>query len=367
MSLLDRFRRKKQATDDQTAPGGDDKSGHDETEDGGPPDSVSPGGLDAPTATDAAEGRGKRKGGVFSKLRRALDKTVAVLNTDLRHLFKEGRVLDDALLGEVYAVLVKTDMGAAPAMEIRDQLQSQFRGQKVAFSDVIQVAKERFRELLAQPEQPIELVSPGPTVVMVVGVNGSGKTTSIGKLAYHFGKTLGKKVVVGAGDTFRAAAAEQLTIWAERSGAEIVKDKPGSDPASVAFRAVSRAVESEADLCIVDTAGRLQSQVNLMQELSKIRRVIGKQSPEAPHEVMLVLDATAGQNGISQASGFSEAVQCTGIILAKLDGSAKGGVIIPIRKQFDLPVRYIGQGEQAEDLAVFNSDQFVDALFDDIS
>jgi fused signal recognition particle receptor len=171
---------------------------------------------------------------------------------------------------------------------------------------------------------------------------------------------------LGAGDTFRAAAVEQLSIWADRIGADIVKGASGADPASVAHRAVARAVETGAEVCIVDTAGRLQTQVNLMEQLTKMRRVMAKLVPEAPHEVLLVLDATAGQNGISQAKGFSDAVQCTGIVLAKLDGTAKGGVVIPIRQQFELPVKYVGVGEKAEDLAVFDSEQFVRALFADI-
>jgi fused signal recognition particle receptor len=193
-------------------------------------------------------------------------------------------------------------------------------------------------------------------------VNGSGKTTSIAKLTKMF-QDQGKQVILGAGDTFRAAAAPQLTIWAERLKAEIVSAPHGSDPASVAHKAVARAIETRAGVCIVDTAGRLQTQTNLMNELNKIRRVITKQIPEAPHEVLLVLDATAGQNAISQAQGFSEAAGCTGIVLAKLDGTAKGGVVIPIRKQFNLPVKYIGIGEQAQDLALFSADEFVEALF----
>jgi len=199
----------------------------------------------------------------------------------------------------------------------------------------------------------------------VVGVNGSGKTTTIAKLAHMF-QQQGKKVVLGAGDTFRAAAVEQLTIWAQRTGADIVKGESGSDPASVAHRAVARARETGAEVCIVDTAGRLQTQVNLMQQLTKVRRVIEKQIPDAPHEVLLVLDATAGQNGISQAKGFSDAVSCTGIVLAKLDGTAKGGVVVPIRRQFNLPVKFVGMGEKPEDLAAFQAETFVDALFSSV-
>lgn len=303
--------------------------------------------------------------GLFDLFKAGLKKTAQVLNTDIRDLFKqEGRLLDDEFLKELYALLVKTDMGAGPAAAIRDEVQRDFRGRVVHRADLLTSIKKKIRELMAQPEVPIEFATSGPTVVMIVGVNGSGKTTSIAKLAYMF-RQQGKRVVLGAGDTFRAAACEQLAIWADRVGAEIVKGDAGEDPASVAHRATARAVEAGADICILDTAGRLQTQTNLMQQLTKIRRVASKLIPAAPHEVLLVLDATAGQNGLSQAKGFSDAAGCTGIVLAKLDGTAKGGVVIPIRQQFNLPVKYIGVGEKAEDLMLFNVDQFVDALFAD--
>jgi fused signal recognition particle receptor len=301
--------------------------------------------------------------GLFESFKKGLQKTARLLNTDIRDLFKqEGRLVDDEFLRELFAILVKTDMGAGPANDIRDRLQAEFRGRVVEMSEVLARVKARIRELMDQPETPLQLADEGPTVVMVVGVNGSGKTTSIAKLAHMF-KQQGHSIVLGAGDTFRAAAVEQLTIWAERTGVEIVKGEMGSDPASVAHRAVARTLESKADLCIVDTAGRLQTQTNLMQQLTKIRRVMSKQIPEAPHETLLVLDATAGQNGISQAEGFSEAANCTGLVLAKLDGTAKGGVVIPIRQRFDLPVKYVGVGETLEDLALFDPDEFVHALF----
>ena len=303
--------------------------------------------------------------GLFDLFKAGLKKTAQVLNTDIRDLFKqEGRLLDDEFLKELYALLVKTDMGAGPAAAIRDEVQRDFRGRVVHRADLLTSIKKKIRELMAQPEVPIEFATSGPTVVMIVGVNGSGKTTSIAKLAYMF-RQQGKRVVLGAGDTFRAAACEQLAIWADRVGAEIVKGDAGEDPASVAHRATARAVEAGADICILDTAGRLQTQTNLMQQLTKIRRVASKLIPAAPHEVLLVLDATAGQNGLSQAKGFSDAAGCTGIVLAKLDGTAKGGVVIPIRQQFNLPVKYIGVGEKAEDLMLFNVDQVVDALFSD--
>lgn len=306
---------------------------------------------------------GDLSGRLIARFRRGLSKTSRILNTDIRDLFKqEGQVLDETFLDRLFAILIRTDMGAGPANEIRDEVHEKLRGRVVDMRDVLSLVKTKLKDLMSQEEQPISLKTTGPTVIMVVGVNGSGKTTSIAKLAQAFRKAE-KTVVLGAGDTFRAAAVQQLKVWAERIGADIVTAEAGADPASVAHRTVAKAKDERADVCIVDTAGRLQTQVNLMEQLSKIRRVMEKQLPGAPHEVLLVLDATAGQNGISQAKGFSDAVQCTGIVLAKLDGSAKGGVVIPIRRQFDIPVRYIGLGESAEDLAVFSPDRFVDALF----
>lgn len=313
---------------------------------------------DSPASADAPKG-------LLTRLRQGLRRTSQLLNTDIRDLFKqEGRLVDDDFADELFAILVRTDMGTGSAGQIRDQIRSEFRGRVVRMDDVLHAVKNQLKQLMAQDETPLKLAASGPTIIMVVGVNGSGKTTSIAKLA-HFLKAQGKGVVVAAADTFRAAAVEQLTVWAERIGVPIVTGGAGSDPASVAHRAVAQTLETGAEICIIDTAGRLQTQANLMNQLSKIRRVITKQVPEAPHEVLLVLDATAGQNGISQAKGFSEAAGCTGIILAKLDGTAKGGVVIPIRQQFDLPVKYVGLGEQAEDLALFEGGRFVDALLED--
>ena len=354
VKIFDRF--KKKATEDETERAASQPA---EADSGRAEESAN----SPVTSSMAAEPAGGD--GIFARLRQGLQKTSRVLNTDIRDLFKqEGQLVDDAFLSQLFATLVRTDMGAGPAKEIREQVQSEFRGRVVQMEEVLARVKERLLTLTDQQEHPIELVGDGPTVIMVVGVNGSGKTTSIAKLTRLF-TGQGKKVVLGAGDTFRAAAVEQLSIWANRLGAEIVTGKSGADPASVAHRAVAVAVESQADVCIVDTAGRLQTQANLMDQLTKIRRVVTKQVESAPHEVLLVLDATAGQNAISQAKGFSEAVQCTGLVLAKLDGTAKGGVVIPIRQQFDIPVKYIGVGEAADDLALFNPHQFVDALFAD--
>jgi fused signal recognition particle receptor len=240
------------------------------------------------------------------------------------------------------------------------------RGRVVTLEQVIATWKSKLKELLKQPDSPIEFAPSGPTVIMVCGVNGAGKTTSIAKLAHMF-RAEGKRVILGAGDTFRAAAVEQLTIWADRIGAAIVTGEPKSQPAAVAYRTVERALAEGFDVAIVDTAGRLQTQKNLMTELTKIRDAIAKQIPAAPHEALLVIDATTGQNGISQAGKFGEAAGCTGIVLAKLDGTAKGGVVVAIRQQVGLPVKYVGVGEKHEDLALFVPDQFVDALFDDMA
>ena len=307
--------------------------------------------------------------GFFAKLQTALKKTHDILNTDIRDLFKrEGRLVDDEFLTELFAALVKTDMGVGPASKLRDRVKVDFRGRVVHMQDILSAVKQELRGLLDQPgqAQSINFAASGPTVILVVGVNGSGKTTTIAKLCQRF-KDANKKVVLGAGDTFRAAAVEQLTIWADRLGAEIVKADPGADPASVAHRAVAKAVEVNADICIVDTAGRLQTQTNLMQQLEKIHRVMSKQIPDSPHEVLLVLDGTAGQNAISQAQGFSTAAKCTGIVLTKLDGTAKGGVVVAIREKFAIPVKFIGLGEKAADLAEFKAPEFVEALFEDLA
>ena len=305
-------------------------------------------------------------GGFLTKFKKGLAKTTQLLSTDIRDLFKaEGRLIDEEFLDEMFAILIKTDMGVKSAQQFVDEVRSTMRGRVVQLEEVVTTLKVQIRELLAQDEHPICFAEEGPTVIMVCGVNGSGKTTSIAKLAYQL-KSEGKKIVLGAGDTFRAAAVEQLTIWSERLGVDIVTGEQGSHPASVAYRAVEKALADGADVCIVDTAGRLQTQRNLMAELTKIQDSIRKQIPEAPHEVLLTLDATTGQNGISQAAKFTEAVDCTGIILAKLDGTAKGGVVVAIRQQVGLPVKYVGVGEKLEDLALFVPDQFVDALFEDL-
>jgi fused signal recognition particle receptor len=305
--------------------------------------------------------------GFFDKLKQGLNKTWRSLNTDVRDLFKsEGRLVDEAFLDEMRAMLFKTDMGYEGVEQIVDEVATNFRARVVTLEQVVATWKEKLRVLMAQDAAPIRFAASGPTVIMICGVNGSGKTTTIAKLSRMF-QSQGKKVLLGAGDTFRAAAVEQLTIWSERLGVPIVTGAAGSHPASVAYRAVEEAIKTGAQVCIIDTAGRLQTQKNLMAELKKIQDSIRKQVPDGPHEVLLVLDATTGQNGISQAKNFTEAVDCTGIVLAKLDGTAKGGVVVAIRQQVGLPVKYIGVGEKADDLVAFSPDEFVDALFDDVT
>lgn len=308
--------------------------------------------------------------GLFDKFKQGLQKTKQLLQTDVRDLFKAGEILDDEKLERFEARLIQTDMGIEAAGAIVSELRTKFLGRTVVIDDVWLTVKETLKSILkgdesrfdpSNPLSPLKMSADGPTVILISGVNGAGKTTSISKLAKLL-QTSKKKVVLAAGDTFRAAAVEQLTMWSQRLGCDIVTQPSGSDPASVAHIGCDRALSTGADCLIVDTAGRLQTQKNLMDELAKIRRVIGNKIPGAPHESLMVLDATTGQNGLSQAKNFSEAAGCTGIILAKLDGTAKGGVVVPIRQKMGIPVKYVGVGEKIDDFEVFDADSFVDAF-----
>lgn len=311
--------------------------------------------------------------GLFDKFKQGLAKTKALLQTDVRDLFKSGEILGEEQLERFHARLISTDMGVVAAQAIIDQLRKEHLGRTVDVHALWTTVKETLKGLLtgdedavwdpADPLSPLNLNPNGTTVILVAGVNGVGKTTSIAKLANFLQKN-GKSVLLAAGDTFRAAAVEQLTMWSQRLGCEIVTKPDGTDPAAVAHAGCTAALEKGIDCIIIDTAGRLQTQQNLMNELSKIERVIQKVIPDGPHEVLLVLDATTGQNGISQAQKFSDAVKCTGIVLAKLDGTAKGGVVVAIRREMGLPVKYVGVGEQIDDLQLFAPDAFVDALID---
>ncbi|MFO1021232.1 MAG: signal recognition particle-docking protein FtsY [Planctomycetales bacterium] len=310
--------------------------------------------------------------GFFDRLKKGLAKTKEILRTDVRDLFKAGEILDEPKLTEFHKRLIKTDMGVQAANAIVGELRTQHLGRTVVLDDIWGTVKTKLKQLLKgegeagwdpnEPLSPLKTSSTKPTVILVAGVNGVGKTTSIAKLA-NLIRGQGKSVMLAAGDTFRAAAVEQLTMWSQRLGCEIVTKPSGSDPAAVAHAGCTRAKEVGVDYIIIDTAGRLHTEQNLMKQLEKIRRVISGIIPDAPHEVLLVLDAVTGQNGISQAQKFSEAVECTGMILAKLDGTAKGGVAVAIRQQMALPVKFIGTGEKIDDLDVFNADSFVEALF----
>ncbi|MFY9341183.1 MAG: signal recognition particle-docking protein FtsY [Planctomycetota bacterium] len=297
---------------------------------------------------------------VFGKLLSALKKTRAVLTAGLARLF-HGRQLDDQLLDELEQVLYHGDLGPV-GTRIVDELKVAYRNKEVR--DVAEVPgflRQRLLAMLAGCEAPLARAPKAPTVVLIVGVNGSGKTTSIAKLARHL-QQQGRSVLLGAGDTFRAAAVEQLTLWAGRLNIPIVKQATGADPAAVAFDAVSAAVARQVDYLLLDTAGRLHTQKNLMTELEKIVRVIRKQVPDAPHETLLVLDATTGQNAIRQASEFAKSAPVSGLILAKMDGTAKGGALFGIRDVLPVPVKFLGVGEGIDDLEAFRVEGFVDAI-----
>jgi fused signal recognition particle receptor len=275
----------------------------------------------------------------------------------------KGRV-DKKFLDELEKRLYLADVGTFATQQIVEGVRTAYQDKEIAGSDVQTFVKDRLKQLLTAPEPGIAWAPSGPTIIMIAGVNGSGKTTSIAKLGKYC-QDQQKKVMVAACDTFRAAAVEQLTIWSQRLGVDIVKSQQGHDPASVAHDACEKAKARGFDVVIVDTAGRLHTQPHLMRELEKIHKVVGKAIPGAPHEVFLVLDATAGQNAIVQAEMFKKTVQCTGIILAKLDGTAKGGAIFGVKQKLNLPVKFVGVGEKPEDLEVFNPDAYVDALFTD--
>jgi len=282
----------------------------------------------------------------------------------------KGKV-DDSVLDELEEVLIASDVGVATTLKVIDRIEQRVARDKYLGTDELQtILSEEIASLLAEQNESDEIMTDRvagdgtklPFVIMVVGVNGVGKTTTIGKLAAQF-KSQGLKVVLGAADTFRAAAIDQLQIWADRTQTDIVKQKMGSDPASVAFDTLTYAKEQQADVVLVDTAGRLHNKVNLMNELSKIKRVMNRVVDDAPHEVMLVLDGSTGQNAFEQAKQFTAATEVSALAITKLDGTAKGGVVIGISDQFKIPVRYIGVGEGVDDLQVFNKKEFVDSFF----
>ncbi|NOS99081.1 MAG: signal recognition particle-docking protein FtsY [Phycisphaerales bacterium] len=302
--------------------------------------------------------------GLLDRLRQGLSKTRARVAEGLRAVLPFGRKIDEGVLTDLEKALLSADMGPAMVARTIDGVRSAWkRGAVKEAQDVIPHVKSELAAMWTDDDRRIRLAPSGPTVIFVTGVNGSGKTTSVAKLAKYF-KDQGKNVVLGACDTFRAAAVAQLTEWSGRIGVQIVKHQQGADPGAVAYDACEAAVARHADILLLDTAGRLHTQDHLMRELSKIHKVVERKIPGAPHEVLLVLDATIGQNAINQARVFGECVSVTGIFLAKLDGSAKGGVVMGIREQLGVPVKFVGLGETPDDVAPFDPGVFVDALFE---
>ena len=297
----------------------------------------------------------------FKRLRAGLSKTREILTTDLEDLFAKKKKIDDDLLEELEELLITSDMGVQTSMDIIERISA--KSSKIDDADELKnTLKEEILSFLDSQTPVLDKITGHPHVIMVVGVNGTGKTTTVGKLAARY-TLAGKKVMVAAADTFRAAAVEQLIIWADRANAEIVKQKEGTDPAAVAYDSIEAAIARDCDIVIVDTAGRLHTKINLMEELKKIKRSISKKLPGAPHEIILVLDATTGQNALSQAKLFNETLDITAIALTKLDGTAKGGVVVGIFTALKIPLKYIGVGEQIEDLQDFDPVRFVNALF----
>jgi fused signal recognition particle receptor len=300
--------------------------------------------------------------GLIKTVRSGLEKTRTSLIGRLESLFKGKQVFSAELLEELEEVLITSDFGMATTMSLVNALEQRFSGTEATSEEVYGALKKEIADRIKAVDTPATTIDSYPEVVMVVGVNGVGKTTTIGKLAGQYCAE-GKSVLLAAGDTFRAAAAEQLSVWAQRAGADIVKHGDGGDPAAVTFDAAKAAIARKSEMLIVDTAGRLHTKTNLMEELKKIRRVLDREISGAPHSTLLVVDATTGQNALVQAKMFQAAVQVDGIILTKLDGTAKGGVIVAICSELNIPVRFIGVGEGLHDLRPFDADEFVEALF----
>ena len=299
----------------------------------------------------------------FEKLKQGLTRTKEAITGKVNEVFSNFRKVDENLLEELEEALILSDVGAETAMKIVDNLRKKIKLEKIEDSEKVKDAlKEEIYKILTEKDNSLNL-STKPAIMLVVGVNGAGKTTSIGKIAANL-KAEGKKVLVAAADTFRAAAIEQLEVWTERAGVDIIKRPEGSDPASVVFDAISKTKSGDYDVVIIDTAGRLHTKKNLMDELGKMQRIIDRELPDAAKEVLIVLDGTTGQNALIQAKEFSEVTNITGIILTKLDGTAKGGVVICICSELNVPVKLIGVGEKIEDLQVFNAEEFAKALFE---
>ena len=297
--------------------------------------------------------------GLFSKIKEGLFKTRGSVGQKMDQLVENSRALDDDFYDELSDILVMADVGVTTATEAVDELRERVTAEKI--TDAAK-AKEIFKEILAARMRDKPMVLESPSVIFIIGVNGVGKTTSIGKLASRL-KTVGRRVLIVAGDTFRAAAAEQLTVWADRADVPIVRRAEGADPASVVFDGIQTARARHADVLLVDTAGRLHNKVHLMEELKKMARIVSRDFPEAKMHALLVIDATTGQNGLSQARVFRDVADLDGIILTKLDGTAKGGIAMAIRSELGLPVRYIGVGEGLDDMQPFDAKEYIEAIF----
>lgn len=300
--------------------------------------------------------------GFFDKLKQGLTKTKRAVMDQMDTLFKSFVAIDEDMLEELEEILIMADVGAATASEIIEKLRDTIATEGLTEASQAKKALMNILKETIGEGEPLKLDTT-PSVILVIGVNGVGKTTTIAKIANNLIRKK-KKVMLAAGDTFRAGAIEQLQIWADRVGADIVKHTEGSDPAAVVFDAISAAKNRKSDVLIVDTAGRLHNKKNLMDELAKINRVIGRELPDASRETLLVLDATTGQNAVVQAKEFKNAANITGLVLTKLDGSAKGGIVFSIKRELGLPIKYIGVGEKADDMETFDADDFVRALFD---
>lgn len=297
--------------------------------------------------------------GLFSKIKEGLFKTRGNVGQKMDQLVENSRALDDDFYDELSDILVMADVGVATATGAVDELRERVTAEKI--TDAAK-AKEIFKEILAARMRDKPMVLESPSVIFIIGVNGVGKTTSIGKLASRL-KTVGRRVLIVAGDTFRAAAAEQLTVWADRADVPIVRRAEGADPASVVFDGIQTARARHADVLLVDTAGRLHNKAHLMEELKKMARIVSRDFPEAKMHALLVIDATTGQNGLSQARVFRDVADLDGIILTKLDGTAKGGIAMAIRSELGLPVRYIGVGEGLDDMQPFDAKEYIEAIF----
>lgn len=313
-----------------------------------------------PHSEEQPEGKG-----FLSSLKRGLAKTHGILTMRVDDLILGKKEIDHDLIEELEEILISSDLGVKTAHKLIEQVQGKVKRGEAERPEVIKhYLKECIYSLLIKSEHSLSFSGEKPFVIMVIGINGTGKTTTVAKMAYHY-KSSGEKVLLVAADTFRAAAIEQLEVWSKRTGCAFIKQSAGSDPSAVVYDALKASKKRGMDIMIIDTAGRMHTKSTLMEELKKIKRIIGREHPGAPHEVLLVIDATTGQNALSQAKVFQEALDVTGIALTKLDGTSKGGIIIAIADEFNIPLRYIGIGEHFDDLKHFNSREFVDALFNE--